>query len=238
MPDFDTHRPQEPDRPNRPRMFVAASKQHMFAAAGRLRTFVRAPLLRPKNTIRLLGIGLSFLLLMTVLAGGIAFWAVLHPVDHPAGTPGDLLLSTTDELDHQIQLKRPPAYEIAEESDSSAISCEVVDSGYSTYDGCLIVPTEATSAMKLASITEDIITNSDYVRSNYGLVLRVRFIDQSGYDQGLGDDIATIYCFKGKSVAVSALRGELAKAELLGKTDHCYLALYRDGDAAHLKLLD
>jgi hypothetical protein len=136
-------------------------------------------------------------------------------------------------------LKPPPAYEIADESDSSAFSCELEDSGYSTYDnGCSIVPTETTGALKLASITEDMTTNPMYVGGkDYGRVLRVRFIDKSEYHLGGNDTIATIYCFKRKSVAVSALRGELDKAELLGRTDNCYLVLYRDGDAELLKPL-
>jgi hypothetical protein len=99
-----------------------------------------------------------------------------------------------------------------------------------------MVLTEATGAMKLASITEDMITNPVYLRDkDYGLVLRVRFLDKSEFDLGAGDDIATIYCFKRKSVAVSALGSALKDAELLGKTDNCYLALYREGDAELLK---
>lgn len=82
--------------------------------------------------------------------------------------------------------------------------------------------------MKLASIIEDTITNPEYLRDkDYGLVLRVRFLDESEYDLGRGGDIATSYCFKRKSVAVSALRSALKDAELLGKTDNGYLTLYR-----------
>ncbi len=137
------------------------------------------------------------------------------------------------QLDQEIQLKPPPAYEIADESDSSAFSCEPEDLGYNP-SVCLMVLTEATGAMKLASITEDMINNPVYM-TDYGLVLRVRFLDKSEFDEGRGSDIATGYCFKRKSVAVSALGSALKDAELLGKADYCYLTLYREGDAELLK---
>ena len=89
--------------------------------------------------------------------------------------------------------------------------------------------------MKLASITEDILTNPALMRCcDYGLVQRVGFFHEDEYYGVPGNHIATIYCFKSKHVAVSALRGALKDAELLGKTENCYLALYR-GDAERLK---
>jgi hypothetical protein len=158
---------------------------------------------------------------------------VLNPVGHLAGTPAG-----TDKLDQEIQLKPPPAYELApDESDASAYSysCEPEDLGYDP-SVCFEVLTDATGAIKLASITEEMITDPDYLRDKAtGLVLRVRFIDSSEYGRSIVDDIATIYCFKRKSIAVSALGGALKDAELLGKTDHCYLTLYREGDAELLK---
>jgi hypothetical protein len=241
MPDFDTCRPQESDRPNKLQKFVAASKQHMSAVAGRLRTSALA-LLRTKSIIRLLGIGGSILLL-AVVAVVVTVWAVEPPADHPVGP-------SADKLDQEIQLKPPPAYELApDESDASAYSysCEPEDKGYDP-SVCFEVLTDATGARQLASITEDMITNPDYLRDkDYGLVLRVRFLDKSVYDQSGVGDFATLYCFKHKDVAVSALGSALkdkellgeTDKELLGETDNCYLALYRgEVDAELLKPLD
>jgi hypothetical protein len=42
------------------------------------------------------------------------------------------------------------------------------------------------------------------------------------------------YCFVDKDLAVSTLRGELDKAELLGKTDRCYVVVY-ERFGPHLK---
>ena len=41
---------------------------------------------------------------------------------------------------------------------------------------------------------------------------------------------ATGFCFNDKDVAISALRGALDQAELLGKTNGCYVAIYQDYD--------
>jgi hypothetical protein len=46
---------------------------------------------------------------------------------------------------------------------------------------------------------------------------------------------AKTYCFKRKSIAVSALGSALKDAELLGKTDHCYLTLFRVVVGANLQ---
>jgi hypothetical protein len=138
--------------------------------------------------------------------------------------------------------KPPPAYELApDESDASAYSysCEPEDKGYDP-SVCFEVLTDATGARQLASITEDMITNPDYLPDqDYGLVLRVRFLDKSVYDQSGVGDFATLFCFKHKDVAVSALGSALKDKELLGETDNCYLALYRgEVDAELLKPLD
>ena len=206
MPDFDTRRPQEPDQP---------SNIHMT---------------------RLLGIRVSILLptvLAMVLAVVIIVWFVLSSADRFAGTPADDLLGTrlaAYQLDQEIQLKPPPAYELAlQSSDSSAFSCEPEVEGYDQSE-CWMVATEATGARQLASITEDMITNP----SDNGIVLKISFIDQREWELGGARDIATLYCFKRKSVTISALGDALNEAELLGKTDNCYLALYREDDAEML----
>jgi hypothetical protein len=142
------------------------------------------------------------------------------------------------QLDQEIQLKPPPVYQGPVESDSSAFSCETEELGYPLPSGCFnFVLTEATGAMKLASITEDILTTPGLMRCcDYGLVQRVGFFHKDEYSGDPGNPIATIYCFKSKRVAVSALGGALKDAELLGKTENCSLALYR-GDAERLKPL-
>jgi hypothetical protein len=211
MPDFDTRTPQEPDQPSR-----NISMPH------------------------LLGLRLG-ILLVVVLAGIMTVWAVIRPTPTTHQTPAAQLDQEKAQLDQEIQLKPPPAYELApDESDASAYSssCEPEDLGYNA-SVCFEVLTDATGAIKLASITEEMITNPDYLAdTDYGLVLRVRFIDGSQYGRNIVDDIATIYCFKRKSVAVSALGSALKDAELLGTTDNCYLTLYRGvADAERLKPL-
>ena len=87
MPDFDTRRPQEPDRPNRMHLFVAASKQHMFGVASRLRTPVQALLRNRKKMRRPLGLALSVLSLV-VLAKVLTAWAVetyIEQIDQKTG---------------------------------------------------------------------------------------------------------------------------------------------------------
>ena len=206
MPDFDTSRPQEPDQP---------SNIHIT---------------------RLLGIRVSILLptvLAMVLAVVIIVWFVLSPAERLAGTPADDLLGTrlaAYQLDQEIQLKPPPAYELAlQSSNSSAFPCEPEVEGYD-HSFCWMVATEATGARQLASITDDMITNP----SDYGIVLKISFIDQREYVLGGARDFATLYCFKRKNVAISALGDALNDAELLGKTDNCYLALYREDHAEML----
>jgi hypothetical protein len=84
---------------------------------------------------------------------------------------------------------------------------------------CGAVTTEALDARKLASITEDAaVPNAD------GLSLG--FYDADLADFGIRLQNATSYCFVDKDHAVSTLGGELDKAELLGKTDNCYVAVY------------
>jgi hypothetical protein len=77
----------------------------------------------------------------------------------------------------------------------------------------------------LASITEDAAYDAGVPNAD-GLSLS--FYDASLADSqfGLRLQIATSYCFVDKDHAVSTLGGELDKAELLGKTDNCYVAVY------------
>jgi hypothetical protein len=220
MPDFDTRTPQEPDQPSR-----NISMPHR------------------------LGLRLG-ILLVVVLAVVMTVWAVIRPTPTTHQTPAAQLDQEKAQLDQEIQLKPPPAYELApDESDASAYSysCEPEDKGYDP-SVCFEVLTDATGARQLASITEDMITNPDYLPDqDYGLVLRVRFLDKSVYDQSGVGDFATLFCFKHKDVAVSALGSALkdkellgeTDKELLGETDNCYLALYRgEVDAELLKPLD
>ena len=87
---------------------------------------------------------------------------------------------------------------------------------------CNQVTTEATDARKLASITEDAAVPKADAQS-------LTFYDAALYNLGifeLDPPSATSYCFVDKDLAVSTLRGALDKAELLGKTDNCYVAVY------------
>jgi hypothetical protein len=117
------------------------------------------------------------------------------------------------QLDQEIQLKPPPAYEgMSEERDSSAYSCEA------TLCFIVLVP-GSTSARELASITEEVVYPPKGMSSDD--VQNVDF-----------DDTAASYCFQSKDVAVSALGSALKHAVLLGKTDKCYLAVYRGSGPA------
>src|SRR5918994_2267149 len=64
MPDFDTRKPQEPDRPSRLHLFVVASKQHIFA--------VGRSIARTMRRHWRLGLSISFL---AVLAWIVPVWA-------------------------------------------------------------------------------------------------------------------------------------------------------------------
>jgi hypothetical protein len=218
MPDFDTRAPQEPDQPNR---------LHMFVVASRLRTSARVQL-RNKNIIRLLGIG-GGILLLAVVAVVTIVWAVLRYPQTPA-----------DQLDQELQPTPTPAYKVISHSSGNYASscssgeCTVTKACPRGISNCYKVTTEATDARKLASITEDAaVPNAD------GQSLK--FYDASLYNLGiflgkleLDAPSATSYCFVDKDLAVSTLRGELDEAELLGKTDRCYVVVY-ERFGPHLK---
>jgi hypothetical protein len=211
MPDFDTRAPQEPDQPNR---------LHMFVVASRLRTSARLQL-RNKNIIGLLGIG-GGILLLAVVAVVTIVWAVLRLPQTPA-----------DQLDQELQPTATPAYKVI--SHGSGNTTESWSSGECTVtkvcprgiSNCNEVSTEANDARKLASITEEAaVPNAD--------AQSLKFYDAALYDLDIIELVATSYCFVDKDLAVSTLRGELDKAELLGKTDRCYVVVY-ERFGPHLK---
>ena len=78
---------------------------------------------------------------------------------------------------------------------------------------------------KLALITEDLV---ETVFSEPPTVLRLDFYPHSPLQ------MATSYCFGSRDDAVSALRHVLRDAELVGKTDYCYVAIYR-GEGPNLE---
>jgi hypothetical protein len=211
MPDFDTRRPQEPDQPDR---------LHMFVVASRLRTSARVQL-RNKNIVRLLGIG-GGILLLAVVAVVTIVWAVLRLPQTPA-----------DQLDQELQPTATPAYEFAGYASGTytvycdSSECRVRKACPLGISKCGAVTTEAYGARKVASITEDAaVPNAD------GLSLS--FYNADLDDLGIRLQNATSYCFVDKDHAVSTLGGELDKAELLGKTDNCYVAVY-EGSGPRLK---
>ena len=176
--------------------------------------------------IRRFGLALSILFLVAVLAGVIAAWAE----QRTAGLAGLPAFLPGDQLGQRIQTLPPPAFYTEDSSDSSAMSCEPEDLGYPSF--CYTAYTEATDTMKLASIVEDLDTDPAafdpaWLERNYDYLLQVWFVDASELPAG-DYDIATGYCFVHKSVAVSAVGSALKDAELLGKTDNCYLALYKE----------
>jgi hypothetical protein len=212
MPDFDTRRPQEPDQPNRLHMFVVASKQHI-SAVGRWTGRIMIRHWR-------LGLSVSYLAVLVVLTAQ----AVRTYSEQEDGKLDWAVETPAEQLGQEIELPPTPAYSLYNDMDSSAYYCEPEDAGYAP-SVCFGVGTKTSDAMKLASITEDIVTESDYGDSRVHRLKVIHGSNDHGYEI-----FATIYCFKrkiGKSVAVSALGSALKKARFLGKTDNCYLTIYK-----------
>jgi hypothetical protein len=197
------------------------------------------------NTIRLLGLGLSFLLL-TVLAGVIIVWAAKTTADQPAGPP-------TEQHSQKIQTPPTPAYNFLWQDPSTEgeddYECDLVTRGYgdsyppSAY--CPAVNTKAADPLELASITQQIqggpiqdrdVTNTRAADGLGANVLTVQFNRRTEDWYRSVHPQATSYCFIGKDLALDALGGQLDKAELLGKTDDCFVIVY-EGDEAEVKSL-
>jgi hypothetical protein len=208
MPDFDTRTPQEPDKPSKLQIFLAARRQQI-SAVGRLRDRIMGRFRWVRFMVRhrwvrfivrhRWSLGLSLPLI-------IPFLVVLKAVityEPPAV-----------QLDQKIPSQPTPAYDVVlEDSDSSAYSCEPEDVGYDDFS-CSAVFTKATDEVKLASITEDL---------SVGAVHQVEFYPPNE----LSSLSAMSYCFESKDVAVSALHGSFYYADLLGKTNYCYVAVYK-----------
>jgi hypothetical protein len=190
MPDFETRRPPGTKRPSRAHMFEVAFREDVTAVAKRLPISMRS---------------LSILYL-AVLAVVLIFWAVETPAE---------------QLYNEIQLKPTPAYDVVTEEFSTDSDG---DSGYSclseAVDYCHKVFTEPTSAVKLASITKEVLADGG------SEAVSVEF-DTEGPDGTPADSIGTSYCFDSKDEVVSTLGEDLGKAELLGTIDYCYIAVYR-----------
>jgi hypothetical protein len=198
----------------------------MFVVASRLRTSARVQL-RNKNIIGLLGIG-GGILLLAVVAVVTIVWAVLPHPQTPA-----------DQLDQELQPTPTPAYELLGGGLQSTTSyCDSSECGVTKpcprgISFCGVVTTEANGARKLASITEDAYSVDEAARILNAVPnadeLSLEFYDASLPDSAFGLRLfqnATSYCFVEKDHAVSTLGGKLDKAELLGKTDNCYVAVY------------
>jgi hypothetical protein len=96
---------------------------------------------------------------------------------------------------------------------------------------CLYVHTKATDAKKLASLGMEIAgCGTDHVNSV--LFYHGFYNDRNGLRTIKVN--ATSYQFYEKDVAISALRGALDEAELIGKYYDCYLTIYK-GDGPDLK---
>src|SRR5215203_3912589 len=107
MPDFDTRRPPEPDRPSRMHLFVVASRQHISAIGRwRDRTMARHRWVRIMVRYRW-GLGLSLLVSLLVL---VILGAVI--IDRTVETPAEQLDQEKAQLDQELQLKAPPAYKV------------------------------------------------------------------------------------------------------------------------------
>jgi hypothetical protein len=160
-------------------------------------------------------LSLVFLVIVAVL---IRDWAV--------ETPAEQLDQKIAQLDHKIQLKPTPAYnEVSEEFSVSNDG----DTGQScSVDYCYMVRTEPTNAVKLASITKEVLAVGSSDVGSSGAV-SVEFYDNSMDDifSGPGIPIGTSFCFDNKDEVVSTLGEDLGKAKLLGTIDYCYIAVYK-----------
>jgi len=179
--------------------------------------------------MRRLGLALSVLslvilavLIMVILAVLIMDWV---------GSP------SPDQLDQKIQPQEAPEYhQRLEPSRNCALypinpwlyddECyKVVLNTSHFYSYIMMTPGETT---KLALITEDFVETLFYIEPP--TVLRLDFYRNPHSQQ----QMATSYCFGSRDDAVSALRHVLRDAELVGKTDSCYVAIYR-GEGPDLK---
>jgi hypothetical protein len=140
-----------------------------------------------------------------------------------------------DQLGQEIQPQPTPAYEVQGESQLSEDEsyCVLESFGYASNDCHTVFIETGSGAVKLASITDEVVvapTSSDGL-----FVQRVEFLNSDEFDPDYMDHIATSYCFPSKDVALSALRGTLDDAELLGKIDSCYIAVYSGTGPEELK---
>ena len=220
MPDFDTRRPQEPERPNR---------MHMFGVASRLRTPVQALLRNRKKMRRRLGLALSVLSLV-VLAEVLTAWAVETHIEQVDQKLDWAVETPAEQLDNEIQLEPTPPYDdVTEEFYENLDGDTELSCLSAVVDYCYIVFTEPTSAEKLASITKEVLADwLDWLGSSGLNGSRWISVEFSTEDVGgfPGDYIGTSYCFESKDEAVSTLSKDLGKADLLGTMDHCYIAVY------------
>ena len=235
MPDFDTRRPQEPDRPNRMHMFVAASRQHMFGVASRLRTPVRA-LLRNRKMRRRLGLALSVLSLV-VLAGVLTAWAVETHSEQVDEKLDWAVETPSEQLGQEIKLPPTPEYGLYYEAStlsggsSAAAECFLSDEGnYDAY-ACEDVITKVTDPVKLASITEELradpSSGTDVAVQDAGAYIDVMEVSFRRSEQD--DTQFTSYCFGTEGRAADALRShtdDVEKPVLAGETDNCNVIVY------------
>jgi len=243
MPDFDTRRPQEPNRPSRLHMFVVATRRHTSALAGRSLISARA-LLSNRTVIRRLGlVGLSISFL-TVLAWFVPAWAGHYVETHSEQVDQKLdwaVETPREQLGQEIKLPPTPEYALYYESStlsggaSAAAECELSDEGH--YDGyaCEDVFTKVTDPVKLASITEELRSDpnsgsfvAEAAAGDYIDVMKTSFYRS---EQVLinGDTQATSYCFESEDLAADGLRSQtddVHKLVLAGQTDNCNLIVY------------
>jgi len=209
MPDFDTRKPpQEPDRPNKLHLFVAACRQQVSAVVGRLGTSAGA-LLRSRN--RISSRGKAFVILFVVVLGtALISWAVETPAEQ------------RDQLNHKLRLKPPPGYTLEPDTgDSSAYPC---DEGVKS---CMLVTTYGDyDAKELASITRAKLSDPGVEATATSMQFT---------DGGHIADTGVSYCFATKDHLFRTLgTRSLNGAELLGTIDysssygeeHCYIVVY------------
>jgi len=132
-----------------------------------------------------------------------------------------------EQLDNEIQLEPTPPYDDVTEEFYENNDGDTVQSCFSEVVAyCYMVLTEPTSAVKLASITKEVL--ADWLGSSGpdpGVGFSVEFVTEDV--RGIPEDsIGTSYCFYSKDEALSALGEDWGKAELLGTMDYCYIAVY------------
>src|SRR5215211_247443 len=190
MPDFDTRRPQEPDRPSRLHMFVVGRWKVMqhISAVGRWKD--RAMMRHWRLWLRVS--------LLAVSAGGLTAWAVEPHIEQVDEKLDWAVETPSEQVGREIKAPPTPAYnhyyEASTLSGGSSAECDLSKIGHYEAYACHDVITKVTDPAELASITQELKADPDGGMGG-AEVMQVEFFKPK---QGWGDYgnlYARSYCF-------------------------------------------